>query len=58
MASGDILPILKVALLKLTLGWHSLITWMFFPNITDESILGLDIKHTNNSFGDLRRHVL
>jgi sulfur transfer complex TusBCD TusB component (DsrH family) len=39
IASGDILPILKEALVKLTLGHHPQMTWVFVNNITYEFIL-------------------
>jgi hypothetical protein len=40
---GGSLPILKEVLLTLTLGPRPLTMWVFFANIADELILGLDI---------------
>jgi hypothetical protein len=42
-ASEEVLPVLKEALVKLTLGQHPLTTWVFIANITDKSILRLDV---------------
>jgi hypothetical protein len=39
MASGDTLPILKEAFVKMTLGQCPLTTGVFITNITDEFIL-------------------
>jgi hypothetical protein len=58
MASGEILPILKEALVKVTLGQCPLTTWVFVANITDKFILRLDILHANHASVDLGCHVL
>jgi hypothetical protein len=56
--SGQIVPILKEALLKLILGKCLLTAWVFVANITEEFTLGLDIMYPHNAVVDLRRHVL
>jgi hypothetical protein len=43
MVSGEALLILKVVFLTLTLGQCPLKIWVFFVNITNEFILGLNI---------------
>lgn len=43
MASREILPILKEALVKLTLGQCPLTTWVFIASITDKFILRLGL---------------
>jgi hypothetical protein len=58
MASEETLPILKEALVKLTLGQCPLTTWVFVANITDEFVLGLDVMHAHDPSVDLRCHVL
>jgi hypothetical protein len=57
MASWEGLPILKEALVTLTVGQNPLSTWMFGVSVTDEFIQGLDI-HTHSASLDLRHHVL
>jgi hypothetical protein len=57
MASGEILPILKEVLVKLTLGRHPLTALVFVASIT-QFILGLDVLPTHNASMDLRHHVL
>jgi hypothetical protein len=56
--SGQTLPILKEALVKLTLGKRLLITWVFVASITEEFMLGLDVMYAHDAVVDLRRHVL
>jgi hypothetical protein len=35
-----------------------LITWVFIANITDESILGLDVMHAQTAAMDMRCYML
>jgi hypothetical protein len=58
MASGEVLLILKEALMTLTQGQHLLTAWIFVPNITDEFVLGLDVLCFQNATFDLKRIVL
>jgi hypothetical protein len=51
MVSGEALHILKEVSLTLTLGWCPLEIWVFFTNITNEFILGLDILRTYDACG-------
>jgi hypothetical protein len=56
--SGEVLPILKEALMKLTL-WRRLLTkWVFISKIPEELILGLNVLSTHAAFVDLRRRIL
>jgi hypothetical protein len=57
MASWEALPILKEALVTVTLGQNPLSSWVFAFNVTDEFIQGLDI-HAHGASVDLRHHVL
>jgi hypothetical protein len=43
MVLGETLHVLKVMLVELTLGQHSLRTWIFITEITNEFIPGLDV---------------
>jgi hypothetical protein len=45
-ASWETLPVLKEALVELTLGQKPLHIWVFITEITDEFILRLDFLHT------------
>jgi hypothetical protein len=58
MASGEILLILKEALVKLTLRGRPLAAWAFVANITDKFILGLDVLCTHDASLDLRYQAL
>jgi hypothetical protein len=58
MASGEIIPFLKVALVVLTLGLSAFNIWVFVAEITDEFILGLDVLRAHDASMDLGRHVL
>jgi hypothetical protein len=58
MASGETLPILKEALVELTLGLSPLCVWVLIAEITDELILGLHILLTYDAFMDLACHIL
>jgi predicted aspartyl protease len=42
-ASGETIPVLKKALVELTLGRRALRIWVFIAEVTDEFILGLDV---------------
>jgi hypothetical protein len=48
MSSGDTLPILKEAFVKLTVGRYPLITWVV-ANITVEFILELNVMHAHDA---------
>jgi predicted aspartyl protease len=56
--SGQPVPILKEALVKLTLGKQLLIIWVFVANTTEEFTLGLDVLYKHNAVVDLSRKVL
>jgi hypothetical protein len=58
MASGEILPILKEALVTLTLGWRPLTTWVLVADIADEFILAFDVLCAQNASVDLKGLVL
>jgi hypothetical protein len=58
MASGESLPILEEALVKWTLGWNLLSTWVFITIVTSDLILGLDVMHALAASVDLRHHML
>ena len=51
-ASGENLPVLKEALVKLTLGRRALRIWVFVAEVTDEFILGLDVLRAYNASVD------
>jgi predicted aspartyl protease len=57
-ASGQKIPILKEALVMLTMGKCRVRTWAIVANITEELILGLDVLYGYGVVVDLRRHVL
>jgi hypothetical protein len=52
------MPVVKDVLLELTLGQRSLTIWVFFADMTDEFILGLDILRAYDASEDVGRHVL
>jgi hypothetical protein len=57
MASGEIFPILKEALVNLTSGRRPLTVLVSIANITDKFILGLDVLHVQSQdelIGDIR----
>lgn len=54
MVSGKTVPILKEALVELTLGQCPLTTWLFVTKVTDEFILGLDVLCAHDASMDLR----
>ena len=57
-ASGETIPVLKEALVELTLGRRALRIWVFVADVTDEFILGLDILRAYDASVDLGRHLL
>jgi hypothetical protein len=57
-ASGETIPLLKEALVELTLGRRALRIWVFVAEVTDEFILGLDVLRAYDAFVDLGRHLL
>jgi hypothetical protein len=58
MELWEILRVLKEALVTVTVGRRPLTTWVFFANVIDEFILGLDVMHSHDVSLDFRRHVL
>jgi hypothetical protein len=58
IASGETIPVVKEALVELTLGRRALSIWVFVTEITDELILGLDVLRAYNASLDLGRHLL
>jgi hypothetical protein len=56
--SGQAIPVLKEALVKLTLGKSTLILWVQVADITEEFSLGLDVMYKHHVIVDLKRHVL
>jgi hypothetical protein len=57
-ASVETIPVLKEALVELTLGLRTLRIWVFVAEITDEFILGLDVLRAYNASVDVGRHLL
>jgi predicted aspartyl protease len=57
-ASGETIPVLKEALVELTLGQRALRIWVFVAEVTDEFILGLDVLRAYDASLDLGRHLL
>jgi hypothetical protein len=58
VGSGRTIPVVKVALVKLTLGQWALKIWVLVADITDEFILGLDMLRAYDASVDVGRHVL
>jgi hypothetical protein len=58
MEPGEIIPIVKKELVELTLWRHTLRIWVFFAEVTDEFILGLNILQANDALMDLERQLL
>jgi hypothetical protein len=56
--SGQAIPVLKEALVKLTLGNRTLILWVQVADITEEFSLGLDFMYANDVVVDFKRRVL
>jgi len=52
-ASGQTIPVLKEALVELTLGQRALKIWVFVAEFTDEFIVGLDVLRTYDASVDL-----
>jgi hypothetical protein len=57
-ASGETIPVLKEALVELTLGRRAMRIWMFVAEVTDEFILGLDVLRAYDASVDLGSHFL
>jgi hypothetical protein len=57
-ASGETIPVLKEALVELSLGRRALRIWVFVTEVTDEFILGLDVLRAYDASVDLGRHLL
>lgn len=58
MTSWETLPILKEALLELTMGHSTTHISVFIMGKTNEFILELDVLHTYDTFIELGCHVL
>jgi hypothetical protein len=58
VGSGRTIPVVKEALVELTLGQRALKIWVFVADVTDEFILGLDILRAYDASVDVGRHVL
>jgi hypothetical protein len=58
MAPGEILLVLKEALVELALEWHLLWIWVLVADITDELIMGPDALQAHDTSMDLKCHVL
>jgi len=58
MASGETIPVLKEALVELTLVQRALRIWVFVAEVTAEFILGLDVLRDYDASVDLGRHLL
>ncbi|XP_069701912.1 uncharacterized protein [Periplaneta americana] len=57
-ASGESLPIQREVFLDLTLGKRKLEMWVFFANITEDVVLGLDAMRLLDATVDVRRRIL
>jgi hypothetical protein len=57
-ASGETIPVVKEAHVVLTLGRHTLRSWVFVADIMDDFILGLDILRAYDASVDIGRRVL
>jgi hypothetical protein len=58
VGSGRTIPVVREALVKLTLGQRDLKIWMFVADITEEFILGLDNLRACHATVDVGRHGL
>jgi predicted aspartyl protease len=56
--SGDAVPVLQEALVKLTLGKYHLVSWALVAETTEEFTLGIDVMHAHGVILDLRRNIL
>jgi hypothetical protein len=56
--SGEAIPVLKKALVELTLGRRALRIWVFVVYVTEKFILGLDVLRAYDTSVDLGRHLL
>jgi hypothetical protein len=56
--ASDRIPVMKEALVELTLRQHPLRTWVFVTMIINEFILGLDVLHAHDASVDLGCCVL
>jgi predicted aspartyl protease len=57
-ASGETIPVVKEARVELTIGRHTLRSWVFVADIADDFILGLDLLRAFNASVDIGRRVL
>ena len=57
-ASGDNLPVVKEALLELTLGRSTVRLWVFVARVAEEVILGLDALRSHDATVDVGRRIL
>jgi hypothetical protein len=58
MALGETIPVVKEALVELTLGRRALKIWVFVAGITKEFILRLNVLRAYDASVDLGRHLL
>jgi hypothetical protein len=58
VVSGETIPVVKEALVELTLGQSALKIWVFVARITDELILGLYILRAYYTSVDMGLHML
>jgi hypothetical protein len=54
----ETIPVVKEARVELTTGRHTLRSWVFVADITDDFILGLDILRAYDASVDIGRRVL
>ena len=57
-AFGETIPVLKEALVELTLGGQTLRIWVFVPEVMDKFFLGPDVLWVYDTSMDLRCHLL
>jgi predicted aspartyl protease len=57
-ASGETIPVVKEARVKLTIGRRTVRSWVFVADITDDLILGMDILRAYDASVDIGHRVL
>jgi hypothetical protein len=57
-ASGETIPVVKEAHVELTMGRHTLRSWVFVADIKDDFNLGLDILRAHDASVDIGRRVI
>jgi hypothetical protein len=58
VGSGRTIPVVKKALVQLTLGQRALKIWVFVADVTDKFILGLDILRSYHTTLDVGGNVI